>query len=145
MREIKFNLEDSSIQGLENLHAYEIDELITLLKSCKKTRLSDHDEETYILRATFIRMLADFLLENKVRLRNNFYVGLRDEWVSFKTFVDEIPKDHQRYWYLLNNTNFWWLCTRIIDEVKEYKPNIKDIKMQDEKSRKTLLELKSKL
>ena len=110
-----------------------------------QSRLSEDDEKKYLFRATFIRMLADFLLENKVRLRNNFYVGVRDEWVSFKTFVDEIPDDHKRYEYLLNNTNFWWFCTRIIDEVKEYKPPIQEVKVQDEKSKETLLKLKNKV
>ena len=145
MREIKFNLEDFSIQGLENLASYEIDGLIALIKSCKESRLSEDYEKKYIFRATFIRLLAVFLLENKVRLRNNFYLGVRDEWVSFKTFVDEIPDDHKRYEYVLNNTNFWWLCTRIIDEVKEYNPPIQEVKVQDEKSKETLLKLKNKV
>lgn len=145
MKEIKFNLDNFSIHGLENLTSYEIDELISMIKSFKESRLSESDEKMYIFRATFIRMLADFLLENKVMLRNKFYEGVRDEWVSFKTFVDEIPEDNKRYSWLLNNTNFWLFCTRIIDEVKEYNIPAKEPKEQDEKFRKILLELKRKL
>lgn len=142
---VNLNIGNVSISGLETASKEEITLIISYLENVKENRLSEQDEKTYLFRATFIRLLADFLFENKVRLRDNFYSGVRDEWVSFKTFVDEIPDDHKRYSYLLNDTNFWWLCTRIIDEVKVYEPPLKEPKEQDEKSKETLLELKKKL
>ena len=144
---LNLNIGNVSISGLETASTEQIDLIISYLNNVKQNglSLSEEKEKKYIFRATFIRMLADFLLENKVRLRDNFYSGVRAEWVSFKTFVYEIPDDHKRYSYLLNDTNFWWLCTRLIDEVKHYTPTDKCTQEQYEKSRNILLELKRKL
>ena len=143
---LNLNIGNVSISGLETATTKQIELIISYLNNVKQNglSLSEEKEKKYIFRATFIRMLADFLLENKVMLRENFYSVTSGNILYLSNIVEKIPEDYKRYRWLLDFDNFSILYGSLMNEIILHTTSTEP-KEQDDKSMETLLELKRKL
>ncbi|MBQ1758357.1 MAG: hypothetical protein IIZ94_01610, partial [Prevotella sp.] len=67
-----FTISDVTMSGFEYCTHERIEKVIEFLKKFKeKECISEREHGTYLFRANFIIMIADYLIKNKVKLKND--------------------------------------------------------------------------
>lgn len=131
-----FTISDVTMSGFEDCTHERIDKVIEFLKKFKeKECISEREHGTYLFRANFIIMIVDYLIKNKVKLRENYLSNV----------VDELPDDYTRCKYLLDNDNFFKILFCLNTEVLGHVEYVPVICAQDEKSGEILRDIKRKI
>ena len=146
MENKNFTIEGISLEGLEGKTSDEIDKVISFLTAYKENSfLSNEERRIYVFRSTHIVQLAEYLMDNKVKLSAPEYSEREDRELSLAIIVEEMPSECIRYKYLLNDNNFYRILHYLNKEIIKCIPPENFQKPQDYSSRETLLELQRKV